>query len=124
MSLIEGMQTLKKEIKVSRGRRKQDLKAVREDTEQVRQDTRRAISDFKETRKEEAENLARDLTSFAKDLTRDVSALREEFRQDQTAVREEVLAARAIWHGTASTAKEERTDDKGEEKGKEGEGSI
>ena len=46
MSLIDNMQTLKDEIKVSRGRRKQDLKNIRRDTKQIQQDSQRTISDF------------------------------------------------------------------------------
>jgi len=116
MNLINSMQTLKNEIKASRGKREQDLKDIRQDTRGVQQDARRTMADFKETRQEEAENLAKDLTSFTKDLSKDVGTLRQEFRQDQAKVREDVLGASRVWHGKASAIeKPEAKEDEGEE---------
>lgn len=99
MSLIDSMQTLKSEIKSSRGKRRQDLKDIRQVTSQVQQDSRRAIAGFKQTRQEEAKNLNRDLTSFTKDLSNTVDTLRQGFRQDQAEVREDVLGASRVWRG-------------------------
>jgi len=116
MNLINSMQTLKNEIKASRGKREQDLKDIRRDTKQVQQDTRRAIAGFEKTRQEEAENLTRDLTSFTKDLSQDVDTLRQGFQQDQAEVRKEILTASRIWHGKASAIeKPEAKEDEGEE---------
>ena len=106
MSLIDSMQTLKDKIKVSRGRRKQDLEDIRRDTKQIQQDSQRTISDFEKTRKEKAENLAQELTSFTKGLTEGVDTLRKNFRQDQADVRKEVLTASKLWHGKVSATNE------------------
>lgn len=114
MSLIDSMQTLKDEIKVSHGRRRQDLKNIRRDTKQVQQDSQRTISDFEKIRKEKAENLAQELTSFTKDLTENVDTLRKNFRQDQADVRKEVLTASKLWHGKVSATKDESGDNEGE----------
>lgn len=114
MSLIDSMQTLKDEIKVSRGRRRQDLKDIRRDTKRVQQDSQKTISDFGKIRKEKSENLTRELTSFTKDLTEDVDTLRKNFRQDQADVRKEVLTASKLWHGKVSVTKDESSDDEGE----------
>lgn len=103
MNLINNMQTLKNEIKASRGKRRQDLKDIRQDTKQVQQDARRTIAGFEKTRQEEAENLTRDLTSFTKDLSQDVDTLRQGFQQDQAEVRKEISTASRIWHGKEST---------------------
>lgn len=107
MSLINSMQTLKDEIRASRGKRRQDLKGIKQVTSQVQQDARRVIAGFEKTRQEEAENLTRDLTSFTKDLSNDVDSLRQGFRQDQAEVREDVLGASRVWHGKASADEEE-----------------
>ncbi len=116
MSLINSMQTLKNEIRASRGKRRQDLKDIKQATSQVQQDARRTIAGFEKTRQEEAENLTRDLTSFTKDLSQDVGNLRHGFRQDQAEVREDVLGASRVWHGKASaTEKPEAKEDEGEE---------
>jgi uncharacterized protein YicC (UPF0701 family) len=102
MSLIDGMQTLKNEIRASRGKRRQDLKNIKQDTRGVQQDAREALADFKETRQEEAKNLAKDLTSFTENLTADVNTLQKGFRQDQAKVRKDVLGASRVWAGIAS----------------------
>jgi len=116
MSLIDSMQTLKSEIKASRGKRKQDLKNTRQDARKVQQDTRRTIAGFEKTRQEEAKSLTRDLTSFTKDLSRDVDTLRQGFRQDQAEVRKEILTASSVWHGKVSaTEKSKAKEDDGEE---------
>lgn len=116
MSLINSMQTLKNEIKASRGKREQDLKDIKRDTKQVQQDARRTIAGFEKTRQEEAENLTRDLTSFTKDLSQDVGTLRHGFRQDQAEVRKDVLGASRVWHEkTSATEKPEVKEEEGEE---------
>ena len=116
MSLINSMQTLKNEIRASRGKRRQNLKDIKQATSQVQQDARRTIAGFEKTRQEEAENLTRDLTSFTKDLSQDVDTLRHGFRQDQTEVRKEVLTASRVWHGKVSaTEKPKAKKDDGEE---------
>lgn len=116
MSLIDSMQTLKNEIKASRGKRKQDLKDIRQSASQVQQDSRRAIAGFEKTRQEEAEILTRDLTSFTKALSQDVDTLRHGFRQDQAEVRKDVLGASRVWHGkTSTTEKPEANEDDGGE---------
>lgn len=99
MSLINSMQTLKNEIRASRGKRKQDLKDIKLATSQVQQDSRRTIAGFQKARQEEAEKLTRDLTSFTKDLSNDVDSLRQGFRQDQAEVREDILGASRVWQG-------------------------
>ena len=115
MSLINSMQTLKNEIKASRGKREQDLKDIKQAASQVQQDARKAIAGFEKARQEEAENLTRDLTSFTKDLSQDVDPLRQEFRQDQAEVRKDVLGASRVWHGkTSATEKPAAKADQGE----------
>ena len=115
MSLIDSMQTLRDDIKVSRVRRRQDLKDIRRDTKQVQQDSQRTISDFEKTRKEKAEDIAQDLTSFTKGLTEDVDTLRKNFRQNQAEVRKDVLGVSRVWHGkTSATEKPAAKADKGE----------
>ena len=116
MSLIDSMQTLKDEIKVSRGRRKQDMEDIKRDTKQIQRDSQRTISDFEKTRKQKAKDLAQKLTSFVKGLIEDVDTLRKNFRQDLAEVRKEVLGASRVWHGKASaTEKPAAKADKGED---------
>ncbi len=102
MSLIDSMQILKEDIKSTRQKRKQDLKAIKEDTRKLQQDTHRMVDDAERTRKEEAKTEARKLAASTKDLTEDVAVLCRGFRQDQKEVRKEILSASAVWHGKAS----------------------
>lgn len=101
MSLTDSMQMLKNDIKSSRQKRRQDLKAIKEDTRQLQRATHRTIADNEKTRQEEAKMEKRELETFTQDLGEDVTHLRREFRREQAEVAKEIMAAAAVWHGKA-----------------------